>query len=236
MILVTGCNETYQRRILPYLDSLGVHADFPFQWVTVGFEKPGGLYLSPEQNAGAPPETESIQHGSFLQVIDCPPDEVIIYTDGDFSMQRQMDDGERAFLDLADDQVVTGYNFGPQCTLAEDAKIIGPYRYEALHKEWGEIILTAQDWNAGFLAMNRRTWERLYRAYMADWERACLTFRHQARQQWLIGYEIAALGLDVKICPWSLHAHGHGGLKPGMGHGPGGIWADGKLALFRHYL
>jgi hypothetical protein len=43
------------------------------------------------------------------------------------------------------------------------------------------------------------------------------------------------LDYDVTIAPWSLHAHGHFGLKPGMNYGPGGLWADGKLALFRHH-
>ena len=241
MILVTGCNQRYLGRIMPYLDTLRMYADFPVHLITVGFEADANhirsLPLSREQNAGAPPETESIQHGSFLQVVKCKPEEVIIYTDGDFGMQHRMDDSEREYLDIKDNQVVIGYNFGPQSTLINDAHLLGAYRgVESLPLEWGEIVNTAQDWNAGFMAMNRRTWARLYRAYMLDWERVCGTFQHQARQQWLISYEIAALGLDVKICPWSIHAHGHGGLKPGMEHRSDGLYADGKLALFRHYL
>ena len=63
----------------------------------------------------------------------------------------------------------------------------------------------------------------------------CGVFTHMARQQWLISWELAKLGLTVKVCPWSIHAHGHGGLKPGMHYGEGGLWADGKLAAWRHH-
>lgn len=237
MILVTGTDERYYPRIVPYLGTLEEFADFTWRVICVGFDAPNGHGIRLDDNAGAPAETKSIQHGSFLTVIDAPDDEVIVYTDGDFVMQRPIDDSERQLLDLADGEVVAGFNFGPQCTLANDARIIGPrYSIAEISNVWGPVIHTAQDYNAGFLAMTRSTWNRLHRAYMDDWDRAGKTFAHQARQQWLISYEIAVLGLTVKLCPWSLHAHGHGGLKPGMYYGADGVYADGKKALFRHYL
>jgi hypothetical protein len=30
-----------------------------------------------------------------------------------------------------------------------------------------------------------------------------------ARQQWLVSYLLKQLDYDIKIAPWSLHAHGH---------------------------
>lgn len=237
--LVTGCNEHYYPRMQSYLQSLHQHADFRWQMVAVGFDphQPWAVTLRPECNPGAPAETESIQHGSFLEVIETDPEEVIVYTDGDFVMQRPMDDDEREFLDLEHGQVVTGYNFGEHCTLFHDAHLLSPFcTDDRLLAVWGDVIQTAQDYNAGFLAMTRQTWGMLHTAYMAAWDRVSWTFRHQARQQWLISYKIAALGFEVKLCPWSIHAHGHGGLKPGMERRDGAIWADGKMALFRHYL
>lgn len=241
MRLITGCNESYFPRMTPYLDSLRAYADFDVTLVGVGFQPPSleGIDtagLTRAQNAGAPPETECIQHGSFLAVVDGPESEVLIYTDGDFAMQRRMDSEERAFLSLADGQVVAGLNFGWHSTLIGDAQILSMRVSDAeLIARYGERVHTCQDYNVGFLAMTRATWRRLHAAYMADYPAVCEVFGHQARQQWLISWEIAALDLDVRLCPWSIHAHGHGGLKPGMHYGHGGLWADGKLALFRHH-
>ena len=94
MQLVTGCNAGYLPRMLPYLESLREYADFPVNFIGVGFEPPflpgatRSLFLDGTQNAGAPNETQCIQHGSFLNVIDAPDSETLIYTDGDMIMQR----------------------------------------------------------------------------------------------------------------------------------------------------
>ena len=241
MRLVTGCNAGYLPRMMGYLACLRRYADFPVTFVGVRFTPPDvgkieTVTISAEQNAGAPPETECIQHGSFLSVMDCPDDEVIIYTDGDMVMQRPLEDDERTLLELGDNQVCTGYNFGAPSTLRNDGNILGPLiGWDELEARYGEIIHTAQDWNAGWLAMNRRTWKRLHTAYIRDYPAICGVFSHMARQQWLISWEIAALGFEVKIAPWSLHAHGHGGLKPGMQYGSQGLYHEGRLAAFRHH-
>ena len=242
MQLVTGCNAGYLPRMLPYLDSLRQHADFPVNFIGVGFEPPflqgatRSIYLDGLQNAGAPPETQCIQHGSFLSVIDCPPSEVLLYTDGDMAMQRKLDDGERELLNLDNNEVCVGLNFGWQSTLINDAKLLGQRISDGeLEERYGSYVHTHQDYNVGFLAMTRQTWEIVHGAYMRDYPAICEVFGHMARQQWLISWEIAKLGLTVKLAPWSLHAHGHGGLKPGMHYGDGGLWADGKLAAWRHH-
>ena len=242
MQLVTGCNAGYLPRMLPYLDSLHEYADFPVNFIGVGFEPPylqgvtRSIFLDGALNAGAPNETQCIQHGSFLNVLDAPDSETLIYTDGDMVMQRKLDDEERAFLTLENNEVVTGLNFGWHSTLINDAKLLGQQISDGeLVERYGEYVNTHQDYNVGFLAMTRQTWQMVYGAYMRDYPAICGVFTHMARQQWLISWEIAKLGLTVKVCPWSIHAHGHGGLKPGMHYGEGGLWADGKLAAWRHH-
>lgn len=242
MRLVTGCNEHYLPRMMGYLDSLRQYADFPVTLVGVEFTPPSTgfnfeiISMTAEQNYGAPEQTKCIQHGSFASLIPGAMDEVLIYTDGDFIMQRAMDAGERAFLSVGHGEVVTGYNFGAHSTLRNDANLLGiQIGWDELEKRYGEIIHTAHDYNAGFLAMTRRTWALLYQSYLQDYPAICDVFSHMARQQWLISWEIANLGLAVNLCPWSIHAHGHGGLKPGMHYGDNGLYFDGKLALFRHH-
>lgn len=241
MRIITGCNAPYLPRMAGYLDSLRRHATFPVTFIGVGFE-PSDIEgietatITHEQNAGAPERTECIQHGSFLSVVDGPEDEVLVYTDGDFTMQRKLERDELDLLDLDHFEAVTSWNGGEHETLTLEAGRLGmrSSTYE-LQNAWRDMRYMSI-YNVGFLAMTRRTWREVYSAYMADWQRVCAAFEHPARQQWLISYEMQRLRLAVKIAPWSLHAHGHFGLKPGMEMRPDGVYHNGRLAAFRHYL
>jgi hypothetical protein len=242
MILVTGCNESYQHRMNAYLDTLQAHADFQCYFVGVGFmpirssERVTAVTISREENEGAPARTECIQHGSFLAAVPSKATEVIMYTDGDFLMQRQMDDSERELLKLKKGQVLVGYNGSATETLQVEAARLGQKIVDAdMTAKWGDGWQELPIYNVGCVAMTRATWQTLHKVYTDRWQYACDSFTHQARQQWLISWVIGTQ-LKPLIMPWSLHAHGHFGMKPGMGHGEGGIWADGKLALFRHFI
>lgn len=237
MQLVTGCNAIYMGRMAPYLETLRQHANIPVTFVTVNFD-PGNVgintvRMTAAQNYGAPPETECIQHGSFVNVIPGDDDEVLIYTDGDFRMQRPLEDDELELLALKHGEVVTSWNGSPDETLALEATRLG---VRGNLSRWGDDLDRLSIYNVGFLAMTRQTWRELLEAYNRDWTRADETFSHYARQQWLISYEVQRLGLTVKIAPWSLHAHGHFGLKPGMEQRGREIYWNGRLAAFRHYL
>ena len=243
MRLITGCNQGYLPRMRDYFVSLERYADFPVEFVTVGFEygSPYGkikpVEMAREQNEGAPVETEAIQHGSFLQVIDAKAADVLLCTDGDFVMQRPMDVEEKKLLKLKSGEVVTSWNGGPHETLMiEAARLFPKCTPQKVSDDWGAIVNTEPIYNVGFLAAQKRTWQKIYDLYMENWERVGQYFGHMARQQWLISWAIADLGLKVKIAPWSFYAHGHFGMKPGMVRAPDGIYHDGKLACFRHYL
>lgn len=242
MILVTGCNAPYRPRIHGYLHSLEQYADFPITHVGVGFlpelefSKVTPAAITREQNEGAPMETECIQHGSFLPVIDCPANEVIMYTDGDFTMQRGLHDDERELLALPHNAVAVGYNGGEHERLVHEytrlSPKVSPQQMELL---WGQDWHARPIYNVGCVAMTRQTWETLYSNYMSSWGVISECFRHQARQQWLMSWLISEYFTEV-ILPWSFHAHGHFGLKPGMEVKADGVYADGRLALFRHYI
>ena len=244
MRLITGCNEQYLQRMRAYLTSLQEYADFDVTFITVGFDwgspfsKITPVRMDREQNEGAPPQSEAVQHGSFLSVLEGKVTEVLLCTDGDFTMQRALDDDEKALLSLKHGEVVTSWNGGPNETLTTEAGRLGlKVPYDSLVEDWGEIVKTKPIYNVGFIGMTRKTWQQVYDLYMKNWERVGEYFTHPARQQWLISWCLPELGLDVKVAPWSLHAHGHFGPKPGMTRlGDGSIAVDGKLAAFRHYL
>ena len=131
MILVTGCNESYQHRMNGYLDTLTRHADFPVYLIGVDFEPTRNdkpiipVTITSKQNAGAPHSTDCVQHGSFLNIIPGKATDLIMYTDGDFYMQRPMDDEERAMLKLKKGQVLVGYNGSQSETLKVEADRLG---------------------------------------------------------------------------------------------------------------
>jgi len=227
-----------------YLETLQQFADFGVVFITVGFDwgspfsKIAAVRMEPEQNIGAPPQSEAIQHGSFLNVIDGKSTEVLVCTDGDFIMQRALDDDEKELLNLKYGEVVTSWNGGPTETLTTEAGRLGlKVPYEKLVEDWGEIVKTEPIYNVGFIAATRKTWQEINELYLENWDRIGEYFSHPARQQWLISWVLAEKGLKVKVAPWSLHAHGHFGPKPGMTRlGNGMIAVNGKVAAFRHYL
>ena len=242
MRIVTGCNEPYLPRIMPYLDSLRKYADFPITFVGVEFSPPDmgeieTATITAEQNHGAPERTKCIQHGSFINILPGDDDEVLVYTDGDFIMQRALADDERALLELDHFEVVTSWNGGEHETLELEAGRLGMTTdMDGLIAAYGRCIKLRKIYNVGFLAMTRLSWQELHTAYMRDWERVSRYFTHEARQQWLISYTLKQLDYDIKIAPWSLHAHGHFGLKPGMAVNENGVYHNGRLAAFRHYF
>lgn len=241
MILITGCNERYLPRMSRYLDSLRSYATFPVYLAGVGFQPPEidgvcRLSLTREQNAGSPPQSECIQHGSFLQVLpDRNMTSTILYTDGDLVMQRAVDESEWALLRLNFGDVLVGYNGGAHETLLTEYYRLSPMKSpDEMECLWGHDWDTLTIYNVGCVAATRDTWNYIHREYMKHWQMACETFVHPARQQWLISWIIGKL--NPVIMPWSFHAHGHFGMKPGMTRQGDQIYHNGKLALFRHYL
>jgi hypothetical protein len=240
MKLITACNEGYYRRMSPYLDSLKRHLDIPAVLVTVGFEPEfcaiDHVHLTRLQNAGAPYETESPQHGAFLQVIDGPDDETLIFTDGDIVLQRPLSAIEHAQLDYLEGAVTCGWNSGPTETLqVEAARLYPRVTPMELLGRMGETV-NAPCYNIGVIAAKRATWQRIYEAYMPLWPVVTQAFGHPARQQWLVNYVIARLGIPVRLMPYSLHANGHYGIPPGVTLADGLAYYQGDMVAFRHKL
>lgn len=239
--LIFGTDGRYPRAEF-YLRSLQLHATFPICYVAIGHEQPelDGVtvrHLPTIDNYGAPLETNCIQHGSFLKVVPGKLADVLLYTDADFVMQRPLADEEGALLrGVKHGQVITSWNAGEDDTLRTEAARLGATKDLA---DIGALFgsLERPVYNVGFLAMTRKTWVELHKLYTLRWPEVCGLFRHRARQQWLISWCIAELGTGVTIADWSLHAHGHYGLKPGMERDDDGrVWHGGRLAAFRHAL
>jgi len=241
MRIVTAANERYFGQIDGYLRSLAQYCQYPATVVCIGDRHHP---LSPIEtvklpracNAGAPIETESPQHGSFLQVVEGPDDETLIFTDGDIIMQRPFSDAERAAFDgLDDDTVLAGYNSGPDETLEIEARRLFPrFGLDVIAARFGD--LSRPCYNIGVFAAKRRTYRRIYETYMTRWQLATDAFGHAARQQWLVIHTIHVLGLQVQVTPYSLHANGHYGMPPGCHYRDGVLYHGLEVVCLRHKL
>jgi hypothetical protein len=244
MQIVCSSTLNYLPYIAPYLDSLERHSQLPVTLVTVGYKLRGHhlgivtpLPITQEQNAGAPEDTESIQHGSFT-LLSPGDNEVVMYTDGDLFMQRPLSPQELEFLEtFPDDAVALSWNSGADETLMVEAARLQPKRpLSELVESFGELVNTAPCFNVGVLIARQKTWRAIYHQYMLNWERVGEYLAHRARQQWLICYTIAALGLDVHLLPYSFHAHGHYGIPDGVYRTNTGAFYKNDLVLLRHKL
>lgn len=241
--LVTAANARYLERIKPYLESLSAHCQIPATLVCIGDfifapHLPGidSVTLPRSRNRGAPMETESPQHGSFLQAVDGPEDEVIIFTDGDIVMQRPFSDTELSmFVGLPEDTVLAGYNSGPDETLEVEARRLFPSAPLAvIDAHFG--LLDRPCYNIGVFAARRSTYRAIHAEYMQRWRLITDAFAHAARQQWLVVHTIHRLGLRVQVTPYSLHANGHYGMPPGCEYRGGTLYSGEEVVCLKHKL
>jgi hypothetical protein len=241
--LITAANARYIMRIMPYLGSLSANSQIPATLVCVGnfisyphLPNINSVILPHSENYGAPSETECPQHGAFLQVIDGPDDEVLIFTDGDIIMQRPFTEQELTWLEnLPADTVAAGYNSGPDETLAVEAGRLFPrFGLDQIGARLG--YMDRPCFNIGVIAARRRTWQRIYTEYMTRWQLVTEAFGHPARQQWLVVNTIHRLGIRVEVTPYSLHANGHYGMPPGCYYRGGVLYAGEEVVCLRHKL
>lgn len=239
--LVTACNQRYWSQIVPYLESLREHCPVPATLVCIGDRhhpySPIGTALLPRAcNLGAPMETESPQHGSFLQVIEGSPDDVIIFTDGDIVMQRPFTEKEFSWLDeMPDNTVYAGWNSGPDETLMVEAGRLFPQvEMSAIERRFGSLDKSC--YNIGVFAARRSTYQAIYAEYMKRWQLVSEAFSHAARQQWLVCWTIHHLGLNVQVTPYSFHSNGHYGMPPGCYYQDGLLYSGLEVVCLRHKL
>ena len=240
---VCGSNEQYLPKMGAFLRSLDEHCPFELWYVAVGFEtepykRVQAASIDRDLNLGAPPETECIQHGSFLQVIPGNDDDILIYSDGDMIMQRSLTQGEIDWLEnFPDGMVSAGWNSGPGETLMDEATRIHPKitPWDTL-KIWSTHILHLNCFNVGVLIARRSTWQRIYDAYIERWEKIGTTFEHQGRQQWLICYCFHLLQLQIHVMPYTFHTHAHYQIPDGVEEIGGLIYYKGEPVLLRHRI
>jgi hypothetical protein len=247
IVLATGTNADFVERIIPYLESLEMHAeglepyvvcvDCDINWRTGRrFERVLARHLGSEDAYGHPGNW-CLQHGAFLKAIPGNKDDVILFTDGDVVLQRFPSIEELEWLRDWDDGLVgVSYNAGPDDTLRTESCRLSPVRASAdaldqLLKEHGEL----QVWNTGVIVARRRTYEDLREKYLALWPELGRLFQHYARQQWLISLILGTDRIRPSVLPYTIHLHGCYELPKGARLEESGVATfKSKAVLFKH--
>ncbi len=248
IIIACSATENYLEQIKPYLVSLNTYSIAKNVLVCVGFEPPQEYFadlprvewvtITHEQNEGAPEGTNSIQHGSFIDLVSDDDDDTIIYTDGDMIIQRPFTMAEQGYLrDMWQGEVGVSYNSGPSEMLIHEAMRLQPRGTELeVIKRWGDLIETEPCFNIGVLVARKKTWRAIHKYYMEMWKTASDYFQHRARQQWLVCYTMACLHLNRRIRPYSFHTHSHYGLPANFYLTNGVACHEDRIVMFRHHF
>lgn len=246
--LVTSSNGSYMPKMRPYLMDLQERLNGeiiplvmtvdcgPPEWVS-DVPRINWIPMTAEQNRGTS-ESTSVEHGSFLNLIDAEDDDLIIKTDGDLRMQRPLTPDEMNELNaFPADGLAAAWNAGPGDTLGDEARRLYPLvdADEIARRFPGYESVPCG--NGGVWIARRSAYQAMYDAYMARWVTARETFRHYARQQWLINYARMAAGLVFVELSSAIHAQGHYGFPPGVGiSGDGTATYHGRPVVWRHKL
>jgi hypothetical protein len=181
-----------------------------------------------------PLSNNCIQHGEFLQFIECAAEDIIIFTDCDIVMQREIDTEELSlFHDIKKDQILIQYNAGPSDTLWNE--------FERLQCQMSKSFLdTIYDssfpmFNSGMLIMQYQAYVELYNLYCKEFNKISRIIEHDAKQQWLESFLINKYFEPIMV-DISIHAHAHFGVPPNITHENNEFKYNGKTILFAHVM
>jgi len=178
-----------------------------------------------------------LQHGEFIKAdkLNLLDDkDIILFSDGDMEIQRNLSPSEENFLlNLKDNEVFVGYNASPTDTLADEALRLDP---KNLNSEIIKEDLTKiKVYNTGVLCMNKKTWSKLVEDYISLFNEVDKMFNHYAKQQWLISYIINTKNYKVYEMSYEFHTHTHYPSPKGITIDSGGLvkYLDNTI-LFKH--
>jgi len=185
------------------------------------------------------PGNGCIQHGNWLPYLVTADDVVIICIDGDVKMQRPFSDDEWDCLQQWPEGTV---GIGPnEPKQGGDSMGNELCRIKPLLSDAETLAHFGQQHsdpigNAGCVVATRRTWLKLWQAYLRRWLDTAPYFAHIAVQQWTLNLCINE-GFERVVLPQSFSTHGHWGeLGP-----PVGGWGmhntatyEGEPILFAH--
>lgn len=247
LILATGSDLNYLSKMRPYLKSIETNSNFDKNILVFVGEDEMHLPFKNIEIANLPINNiqslnmnKCVQHGDFLnsEMFNSITDDedLIIYTDGDIILQRNLTDDEINFYkSFKDGDVYVGYNASPTDTLDDEANRLGKTGIISPEIKIG-VWKTTKVYNTGVLVMNKKTWKNLLGKYNELYPSVEPMFYHYAKQQWLISYIIGTDGdFNVIEMGYDIHNHKHYPSPEGTAQDQNGdVYFNNKKVLFKH--
>lgn len=247
IILATGVDEKYYNTNIfkNYVSSIIKNSNFDKNFIFVvdcapelsTFDNIEIKKIS-SKNISCLPANKCLQHGEFLKSNDLLNDiqdkDIIIFTDGDMTLQRNLSQDEILFLNLLEDNdVYIGYNASPEDTLLDEYYRLGPLKS---HNEVFDIdISKIKIYNTGVLCMNKKTWVRLSEEYIKLYPKIDSLLTHYAKQQWLICFIIGTMDFNINEMSYNIHNHTHYPSPVGTKIDENGVvFFNENIVLFKH--
>jgi hypothetical protein len=250
IILSTGSDKKYLDRINAYLNTIETNSNFDENYliflaendveaeVDINFSK---IKISKIFKSEVEKLTyiNCLQHGEFVKSdfldANTADNDVIVFTDGDMFLQRNLTGEEEFFLrSFKDGDVYVGYNSSPIDTLLDEyRRLAGPAE---MSEPFNIDLSSIKVYNTGVLAMNKKTWKKLYSEYIKLFDIIDLMFDHYAKQQWLISFIIGTMNeFNIIEMPYDIHNHTHYKSPEGTKIDEKGIVTfNDNVVLFKH--
>jgi hypothetical protein len=161
-------------------------------------------------------------------------DDIIFFTDGDMTLQRNLTEEEKEYYkSFGDGDVYVGYNKHPDDNLLEEYYRLHP---QISHEDVFSFDLSQiKVYNTGVLAMNKKTWGLITEKYGYYYSEINSLLSHYARQQWLLSFIFKIMDCNVIEMPYDIHNHTHYPSPEGTTIDEKGIVRyNDKIVLFKH--
>lgn len=217
LLLATAFTPEYKRAPL-FIEGLEKFCNIPYKLLVIGrdmpdYEMPGSI----------------VQAGFFLDHL--PPCEVVVFTDADLMMHREIGADEIEFLmALKDGKVAACYNMHPNEIFEEELGML--YQRGPTPQGYSGVRVM----NTGFVAARTSTYRAMFEKFKELWTEFDGPFEHYAKIQLCMCCAVARLGLEWVPVPSHLCAHGHFGAAEGVDASARPPTHNGRVICMDHRL
>ncbi len=217
--LISGVNEPYIDKAIPFIESVNANSNVKNIIITLDFlateaqkkrfQNISFIHLDSTKVEAQNPNT-CLQHGGFLPALtNVAEDDIIIFTDADIIFQRAFSSKElEMFSNLKKAEIGVGYNAAPNQTLVQEFQLLEPIIDSDRIPEFFPGAEKFAVYNTGVVIAKKASYQNLYTLYVNEWQKISSTCKHYAKQQWLISYLIQK-NFEPLILANELHTHDH---------------------------
>lgn len=243
LVLATGSDEKYINKIKKYLNSIDDNSNFDLNLLIYLGDNEINidnnvrvLKLSPSKYIHKN-SINCLQHGEFIKADGfddlISDDDVIVFTDGDMILQRNLSEDElMRFRNLKHNDVFIGYNESIDDNLMKEYERLLPTGYVS---DIFKIDLSKiKCYNSGVIGATKSTFKKLLQFYGELYGDIDKMMRYYSKQQWLISFIIGSKFFNVIEMDYDIHNHTHHGVVNGSKIENKIVTYNDKIVLFKH--